>query len=290
MIDESPAGDDFKQVMRGKLDALLALAETTGCRRERLLAYFGEDMAGAPAASNEASAPPRYRPGFCGHCDNCLHPPEVWDATDAARKLLSTIFRVQQMSGIGFGAQHLMDIVRGKPTDKVTQYGHQSLSTFGIGADYSEAQLRGVLRQLIALGAVRVDAQAFNTLKLLEAARPILKGEQPVRLRAAAGASDAAPARARRNRGAAKPSPAVADLDAAAQQRFAALKAWRAEAARAQDLPAYVIFHDATLAAIAARGPRTLDDLQGISGIGAAKLEKYGAEVLRVTAECGDAT
>ena len=295
MIDESPAGEDFKQVMRGKLDALLALAEATGCRRERLLGYFGEDMAGigdapdsgAACARHEPSAGTfehesavqRYRRGFCGNCDNCLQPPEVWDATDAARKLLSTIFRVQQMSGIGFGAGHLMDIVRGKATDKVAQYGHQQLSTFGIGADLSEAQLRSVLRQLIAVGAVQVDAQAFNTLKLLEAARPILKGEQAVRLRAASAPGPAT--RSRRTRSAAPP-PAVAELDAAGQVRFAALKAWRAEVARALDLPAYVIFHDATLAAIAARAPQTPADLQGISGIGAAKLEKYGDEVLRL--------
>ena len=295
MIDESPAGEDFKQVMRGKLDALLALAEATGCRRERLLGYFGEDMAGIadapdsgaacarhePAAGTfeHESAVQRYRRGFCGNCDNCLQPPEVWDATDAARKLLSTIFRVQQMSGIGFGAGHLMDIVRGKATDKVAQYGHQQLSTFGIGADLSEAQLRSVLRQLIAVGAVQVDAQAFNTLKLLEAARPILKGEQAVRLRAASAPGPAT--RSRRTRSAAPP-PAVAELDAAGQVRFAALKAWRAEVARALDLPAYVIFHDATLAAIAARAPQTPADLQGISGIGAAKLEKYGDEVLRL--------
>ena len=295
MIDESPAGEDFKQVMRGKLDALLALAEATGCRRERLLGYFGEDMAGiadapdsgAACARHEPSAGTfehesavqRYRRGFCGNCDNCLQPPEVWDATDAARKLLSTIFRVQQMSGIGFGAGHLMDIVRGKATDKVAQYGHQQLSTFGIGADLSEAQLRSVLRQLIAVGAVQVDAHAFNTLKLLEAARPILKGEQAVRLRAASAPGPAT--RSRRTRSAAPP-PAVAELDAAGQVRFAALKAWRAEVARALDLPAYVIFHDATLAAIAARAPQTPADLQGISGIGAAKLEKYGDEVLRL--------
>jgi ATP-dependent DNA helicase RecQ len=282
MIDESPAEEDFKQVMRGKLDALLALAESTGCRRERLLAYFGEDMASAAPAG----VAPRYRPGFCGHCDNCLRPPDVWDATDAARKLLSTIFRVQEMSGIGFGAAHLIDILRGKATDKVEQHGHQRLSTFGLGADYSEAQLRGVLRQLIALGAAQVDAQAFNTLKLLAPARPILKGEQPIRLRAASVA-ERVPRAQRERRRAAEPPPAAAGLDAAAQQRFAALKAWRAETARASDLPAYVIFHDATLSAIAARAPQTLDELHGISGIGAAKLEKYGEQVLRVSAAAG---
>ncbi|HXE48905.1 MAG TPA: DNA helicase RecQ, partial [Ramlibacter sp.] len=138
MIDESPAGEDFKQVMRGKLDALLALAEATDCRRVRLLGYFGE-----------ASTP-------CGNCDNCLNPPQIWDGTEAARKLLSTIYRVQQQSGISFGAGHVMDIVRGKQTEKVAQFGHQRLSTFGIGAHFSETQLRGVLRQLIATGALAV--------------------------------------------------------------------------------------------------------------------------------------
>jgi ATP-dependent DNA helicase RecQ len=262
MIDESPAGEEFKQVMRGKLDALLALAEATDCRRVRLLGYFGEP-----------STP-------CGNCDNCLSPPEIWDGTDAARKLLSTIYRVQQQSGISFGAGHIMDIVRGKKTEKVAQFGHERLSTFGIGAEFSEAQLRGVLRQLIATGALAVDGQAFNTLQLTEASRAVLKGEVQVQLRE----SVSAPASSSRRRGAgAKTTPAVAaGLTAAGQARFDALKAWRAEVARAHNLPAYVIFHDATLAAIAALAPHSLGDLQGVSGIGAKKLEAYGEEVLRV--------
>jgi ATP-dependent DNA helicase RecQ len=261
MIDESPAGEEFKQVMRGKLDALLALAEATDCRRVRLLGYFGEP-----------STP-------CGNCDNCLSPPDIWDGTDAARKLLSTIYRVQQQSGINFGAGHVMDIVRGKKTEKVAQFGHERLSTFGIGAEFSEAQLRGVLRQLIAIGALAVDGQAFNTLQLTEASRAVLKGEVQVRLRE----SVSAPASSRRRTGSAKAAPAVAaGLTAAGQGRFDALKAWRAEVARSHNLPAYVIFHDATLAAIAALAPQSLGDLQGISGIGAKKLEAYGEEVLRV--------
>ena len=290
MIDESPAEEDFKQVMRGKLDALLALAEATDCRRARLLGYFGERMdaidseaacADQAGAEGQFDSKPRYTATFCGNCDNCLNPPEVWDATDAARKLLSTIYRVQQQSGLSFGAGHIMDIVRGKSTDKVAQFGHERVSTFGIGAEFSEAQLRGVLRQLIAVGALQVDAQAYNTLKLLPDARPILRGEQPVRLRAAS----AAPARerVRKPRRADTPPPAAADLDSAAQARFTALKAWRGEVAREHNLPAYVIFHDATLAAIAARDPQALDDLQGINGIGATKLERYGDEVLRVS-------
>jgi ATP-dependent DNA helicase RecQ len=267
MIDESPAGEEFKQVMRGKLDALLALAEATDCRRVRLLGYFGEP-----------STP-------CGNCDNCLTPPQIWDGTDAARKLLSTVYRVQQMSGISFGAGQVMDILRGKSTDKVTQFGHQNITTFGLGGEFSEAQLRGVLRQLIATGALAVDAQAFNTLQLTEGSRAVLKGETQVLLRE----SVSVPAERRRSPrggrgGSATPSAAAAALTAEGQARFAALKTWRAEVARAHNLPAYVIFHDATLAAIAALAPNTLRELQGVSGLGASKLEKYGEDVLRVVA------
>ncbi len=265
MIDESPAHEEFRQVMRGKLDALLTLAEGSDCRRVRLLGYFGE-----------ASTP-------CGNCDNCLNPPAVWDGTDAARKLLSTIYRVQQASGISFGAGHIMDILRGKATEKVAQFGHDGLSTFGIGAAFSELQLRGVLRQLIAMGALAVDAQAFNTLKLTDLSRAVLKGELPVNLRESVSTPTERKPRRDKPGGRATP-PAAAALNAAGLARFAALKAWRAEVAREHNLPAYVIFHDATLAAVAERCPSTLDDLGGISGMGAKKLEAYGAAVLRV---CG---
>ena len=274
MIDESPAGEDFKQVMRGKLDALLGLAEATDCRRVRLLAYFGESYGqGLPAAVPSVGA-------TCGNCDNCLHPPQVWDGTDAARKLLSTIYRVQQASSISFGTGHIMDILRGKATDKVKQFGHDQVTTFGIGAGFSEAQLRGVLRQLIAVGAVEVDAQAYNTLRLTEGSRAVLRGEQAVMLRE----TIAAPAARNRRSPPAKPAAAAvaAGLTEAGQVRFAALKAWRAEVAREHNLPAYVIFHDATLAAIAALAPHSLDDLQSVSGIGTKKLQAYGQEVLRV--------
>ncbi|MBD9404988.1 DNA helicase RecQ [Acidovorax sp. ACV02] len=265
MIDESPAGEEFKQALRGKLDALLALAEATDCRRVRLLAYFGEK-----------STP-------CGNCDNCLHPPAVWDATDAARKLLSTIYRVQQASGISFGTGHIMDILRGKKTEKVAQFGHEKISTFGIGADLTEPQLRGVLRQLIATGAlglqkVMLDSgHSFDTLCLTEGSRAVLKGEVPVQLRESVSSAPA-----KRTRKGSAPPAAAANLGPDAQVRFINLKAWRAEVAREHNLPAYVIFHDATLAAIAERNPGSLDDLQGISGMGAKKLEAYGAEVLRV--------
>jgi ATP-dependent DNA helicase RecQ len=292
MIDESPAEEEFKQVMRGKLDALLALAEATDCRRVRLLAYFGETYGQAPPAAGppqggrgplggQEGAPAPTVGATCGNCDNCLQPPAIWDGTEAARKLLSTIYRVQQASGISFGAGHIIDIVRGKPTEKVAQFGHERLSTYGVGADLSEQQLRGVLRQLIATGAVAVDAQAFNTLRLTDASRAVFRGEQPVRLRE----SVSQPAGARRRGAGAKAPPAVAaGLTSEGQTRFAALKAWRAEVAREHNLPAYVIFHDATLAAIAALAPATLDDLLGVSGIGTTKLERYGEQVLRIVA------
>jgi ATP-dependent DNA helicase RecQ len=265
MIDEGEAGDDFKRLQRGKLDALLALAEAHDCRRVRLLAYF-----------DEASTP-------CGNCDNCLQPPPLWDATDAARKALSCIYRFHQQSGFGFGAGHLIDVLRGKVTDKVTQRGHERLSTFGIGADIGEQQWRGVLRQLIALGHVQSVGE-FNTLELADSARAVLRGEVTVMLRVPAeapprsrkGARSSGSARS----GAAKPPPLP--LDEAALVRFAALKAWRAEIAREHNLPAYVVFHDATLAEMARAEPESLDALGGISGVGAKKLEAYGQAILRV--------
>ena len=259
MIDESPADEDFKHVMRGKLDALLALAEATDCRRVRLLSYF-----------DEASEP-------CGNCDNCLHPPAVWDGTDAARKLLSTVYRAEQHSGFSFGAGHIMDVLRGKQTEKVAQFGHQQLSTFGLGATYSEAQLRGVLRQLIAMGALNVQGQVFNTLQLTEGSRAVLKGDVSVQLRESVSQKTE-----KKKRSTKAPGPAAANLSQDALVRYINLKAWRAEVAKEHNLPAYVIFHDATLAHIAEAAPIHLEDLQGISGIGTKKLEAYGQEVLKV--------
>jgi ATP-dependent DNA helicase RecQ len=265
MIDEGEASEDFKRLQRAKLDALLALAEAHDCRRVRLLAYFDED-----------STP-------CGNCDNCLQPPAVWDATDAARKALSCIYRFHQQSGFGFGAGHLIDVLRGKVTDKVTQRGHERLSTFGIGAEISEQQWRGVLRQLIALGHV-ASVGEFNTLELTDSARAVLRGEVPVMLRVPADPPPRARKGARSSGSArsasAKPPPLP--LDEPGLARFAALKAWRAEVAREHKLPPYVVFHDATLAEMAREAPDSLDALAGISGVGAKKLEAYGAELLRV--------
>ena len=265
MIDEGEAEQAFKAILRGKLDALLALAEATDCRRQRLLAYFGE-----------ASGP-------CGNCDNCLQPPALWDGTDAARKLLSTIYRVHQKSALTFGAGHIIDVLRGKDSDKVRQYGHESISTFGVGAQYSEAQLKAIMRQLLATGALGLhkvtsenSGHVFDTLTLTDASRAVLQGQVQVLLRESLAAT-----RTRRPK-ATPANVAAQDLGPDAQARFINLKAWRSEVAKAHDLPAYVIFNDATLVGIAQRNPQTLADLHGISGIGAKKLEAYGAEVLRV--------
>jgi ATP-dependent DNA helicase RecQ len=251
MIDESPANDDFKRVQRGKLDA-------HDCRRVRLLAYFGE-----------ASEP-------CGNCDNCLNPPATWDGTEAARKMLSCIYRFWQHGQQRFGAGHLIDVLRGKQTDKVQQYGHQTLSTFGVGSALSENQWRAVLRQLVALGHVVAEGE-YNTLVLTDSARAVLKGEVQLTLREAADA----PKRGRVAKASGKPS-APADLDADALARFADLKAWRAGVAKEHNLPAYVVFHDATLADMARIAPQSLGELGSISGVGAKKLQAYGEQILAV--------
>jgi ATP-dependent DNA helicase RecQ len=266
MIDESEAEEDFKRLQRGKLDALLALCEAIDCRRVRLLSYFGQP-----------STP-------CGNCDNCVSSPETWDATEAARKALSGIYRFRQAGGQRYGAGHLIDVLRGKTTEKVTQHGHQSLSTFGIGADVSEAQWRLVLRQLIALGHVQAEGE-YNTLALADSAREVLRGEVPVRLRVPAEPRGrGATGRGERDRAArgsaGKPPPLP--LDDEATERFLRLKAWRAEVAREHNLPAYVVFHDATLAEMAREQPASMQALAAISGVGAKKLEAYGHEILRV--------
>ncbi len=266
MIDDSPAAEEFKRVQRGKLDALLALAEAHDCRRVRLLGYFGQ-----------ASQP-------CGNCDNCLQPPATWDATEAARKALSCVYRFSQHPGPrSFGAVHLIDVLRGKATEKVAQFGHETLSTFGIGADVSEAQWRGVLRQLIALGHLR-SAGEYNTLELTETSREVLRGQVQLLLRQ----PSEAPARSRKRgektpRGKERPPPVP--LDPGATQRYDALRQWRAEVAKEHNLPAYIVFHDATLADMARAQPQTLDALAGIGGVGAKKLEAYGPQILRVLAQ-----
>lgn len=270
MIDESPANEEFKRNQRSKLDALLSLAEAHDCRRVRLLAYFGEESHACAAYQNA--------------CDNCLNPPATWDATEAARKALSCIYRFHQNRGQRFGAGHLIDVLRGKPTEKVAQNGHETLSTFGIGADISEAQWRVVLRQLIALGYLRTEGE-YNTLELTATAREVLRGDVQMLLRQpsetpkrAGRGSTKTTGRGARSKDKAPPLP----LDPEGLARFEALKAWRAEVAREHNLPAYIVFHDATLAEMAQALPDSLDALGQISGVGAKKLEAYGREILRV--------
>jgi ATP-dependent DNA helicase RecQ len=262
MIDDSPAADEFKRVQRHKLDALLALAEAHDCRRVRLLAYFGEPS------------------GACGNCDNCVSPPATWDGTEAARKMLSTIYRFWQNGQMRFGAGHLIDVLRGKHTDKVTQYSHDKLSTFGIGADLSEQHWRAVLRQLVALGHVVAEGE-FNTLGLTGTARSVLKGEVQLVLREAREA----PRRASGGSGASRKTNATAapvDLSPAAIERLTALKAWRSSVAREHNLPAYIVFNDATLVEMARVAPSTLEELNAINGVGAKKLQAYGDQILGV--------
>jgi ATP-dependent DNA helicase RecQ len=281
MIDEGAAGEDFKRVQRGKLDALLALAEAHDCRRRRLLAYFGEASEPCAAAWQHV-------------CDNCRQPPATWDATEAARMALSCIYRFQQAGGFRapsrFGAGHLIDVLRGKTTDKVRQYGHAELSTFGVGAAVSEARWRSVLRQLIALGHLQAEGE-YGTLGLTDSSRAVLRGEVALKVR-----DDADPparatrrsARAAKLAGTAGASGALgatpAPLDDAATQQLAALKAWRSEVARQLNLPAYVVFHDATLAQMAREQPATREALATISGVGAKKLEAYGDAILALLA------
>ncbi|MCC6531251.1 MAG: DNA helicase RecQ [Burkholderiales bacterium] len=246
LIDASAAGEAYKRVSTAKLDALLALCESAQCRRVRLLAYFGED--------SEA----------CGNCDTCLDPPRIWDATEAARQALSAIYRTGQR----FGPVHLVDVLRGRMNERLLRWDHHRLGVFGIGAALDDAQWRGVFRQLVAMGYAAVDHAGYGALKLTAAARPVLRGEQPVAMRRIAERK-----RGRRLPAGAVPMAPNASLDA---KLLARLKAWRSDEARLQALPAYVILHDATLAEIASRRPRDETELARIPGIGSKRLERYG--------------
>jgi ATP-dependent DNA helicase RecQ len=259
MIDQSEAAEEHKRVFTAKLDAILGLCEAADCRRVRLLDYFGE-----------TSQP-------CGNCDNCMTPPEEWDGTEPARKLMSCILRCQQASGFSFGAQHVIDILRGKSTQKVQQFEHDRLSTFGIGADLDVAQWRSVLRQLVMLRLVRVDHERFNTLRLTEGSREVLRGERQLRLRRPA---KTLPKKSERRLVDKTRVSAVPDTAGVDESVYEALRAWRREVSKQHGVPAYTVFHDSTLRELARVRPRTLDELRSISGIGATKLERYGAALL----------
>ncbi|MBC3935969.1 DNA helicase RecQ [Undibacterium sp. CY7W] len=260
MIDESDANEAYKRVQSVKLEAMLALCETINCRRVHILDYFGQ-----------ASTP-------CGNCDTCLSPPVSFDGTVAAQKILSTIYRVDQR----FAAGHVVDILRGIDTDRVKQWRHDQLSTFGIGSEKSEAEWRALLRQLIALELIAVDYENYSALRLTEAARPVLRGETKIQLRQYKKAEKAL----KHKRQSAKDY-AESELSSEQQQLFDKLRWWRVETARTHNVPAYVIFPDATLREIARNAPQTLVDLRAISGVGDKKLESYGNDILQLIAELG---
>ncbi|MEY4207894.1 MAG: helicase RecQ [Pseudomonadota bacterium] len=257
MIDESEADLAYKRTQSARLDAMLGLCETASCRRVHLLQYFGQSS------------------GPCGNCDTCLNPPSSFDATESVQKLLSTIYRVGQR----FGAVHVLEVLRGVDSVRVRQWQHQSLSTFGIGSDRSEAEWRAILRQTLAQGLVDVDHEQYGSLRLTEAARPVLRGETTLTLR-----RYQKPVRQRRAP-TAPGSYTEASLSSAQQALFERLKWWRVETARAHNVPAYVIFHDATLREIARAMPISLQDLRQVSGVGEKKLESYGAEIIRLISE-----
>ena len=253
MIDASDADAQFKRVAGAKLDALLGLCEATVCRRVRLLAYFGE-----------SSAP-------CGNCDICLDPPQVWDGTVAAQKALSCAFRTGQR----FGAGHLVDVLLGNETARVLQWGHRDLSTFGIGTELDKKRWQAVFRQLVGQGLLAVDHNGYGALKLTEASRAVLTGGQTISLRQAREAP--------RERAAKKGSRGSAPtaFGGAERELWERLREWRAATAKEHGVPAYVVFHDATLAELVRERPATPAALSRISGIGARKLESYGAELLK---------
>jgi len=259
MIDTSDGDQARRRALGAHLDAMLALCETATCRRVQLLAYFGE-----------ASQP-------CGNCDTCLEPPETWDGTVAAQKLLSTVLRLQREHGQAFGAGQSVDILLGRPTPKVAQHGHEVLSTFGIGADLTDVVWRGVVRQLLAQGLLAVQGE-YGVLGLTEASGQVLRGEREVLLRREQ--PRAASSRSRRSASAA----AVADLPAEAATVFERLRAWRATTAKERGVPAYVIFHDATLRQVALELPGSLAELGRISGVGQTKLATHGEGVLGAVA------
>ena len=255
MIEGSEAQAQFKRIASTKLDALLALCEATTCRRVRLLDYFSE------AATSTA----------CGNCDVCLNPPQVWDGTMAAQKALSCAFRTGQR----FGAGHLIDVLRGNDTERVRQWGHDKVSTFGIGKELEEKAWRAVFRQLAALGLLTADGEGHGSLRLTAASRAVLNGSQTVFLRL----------QPERKKTAAKATAArenFATLDPAARTRWARLREWRAEIAKKHGTPAYVVFHDATLAELVRLRPQTETELRQVSGIGARKLERYGDDLLEL--------
>jgi len=265
MIEQGEASEERKALERRKLDQLLGYCESAMCRRQALLAAFGETYES-----------PGGREG-CGNCDNCLQPVRTWDATEAARKALSCVYRTGQR----FGASHLIEVLRGADTEKVRQFRHHELSTYGIGTDLDTNTWRSVFRQLVVAGLLEVDAEGHGGLRLGAAARPVLKGERQVLMR------EEPARRTGRSSGGDRPSQSTLHVDSYDRPLFDALRAWRAGLAREQNVPAYVIFHDRTLRDIAQLRPATISELARVGGVGGGKLARYGQDVLDVIREYG---
>ena len=264
MVDNGDASEERKRVERQKLDALLGFCESTRCRRQTLLQYFGEHLA---------------KP--CGNCDNCIEPPATWDGTTAAQKALSCVYRTGQR----FGVMHLIDVLHGKTTERMQQFGHDRLSTFGVGKDLSELAWRGVFRQLTASGLLAVDVEGFGGLKLTAESRDVLKGGQTVTFRV----EEVKKAARRTTKGGARELPsggraAKGHVKPEDERLWEALREERLKFSREQNVPPYVIFHDATLLEMLKRRPKDLDAFANISGVGANKLERYGKAFLAVLA------
>lgn len=258
-IDQSDTAEIYRRLSRQKLDAMLGYAETCECRRVRLLAHFGE------------KAEP------CGNCDNCRRPPEVWNATLEAKKLISCIWRLQQKSGMSFGAKHVVDVLRGCDTEAIRRYGHEGVSTYGIGMEHTEQQWRAIVRQLIAQHILWVDAERWNVLRLGEAANAVLRNELVVMVRKSTGAAVSSGQNASED--------LTKRLAGTEFALFEALRHWRSAEAKRLGKPAYVIFNDRTLAQIAMKKPRTEDDFACIQGVGRKKLENYAPDILRLISE-----
>jgi ATP-dependent DNA helicase RecQ len=286
LIDDSEGDLAHRRRLVAHLDAMLALCETAGCRRRQMLAYFGETGAEA-----------------CGNCDTCLSPPSVWDGTVAAQKLLSTVVRLGRLGGPAFGAGQPIDILLGRKTPKVLSYGHDRLSTFGIGGELGEGEWRGVVRQLLASGLLEVKGD-HGTLALTGLSGEVMRGERQVMFRrdpprvappargtrragaarSAAGAAGGAAAGAAGAAAAAGAAPRAAELTAEGEALFGRLRAWRTSVAKELGMPPYVIFHDSTLRLIAASPPSTLNELRQVNGVGDMTLQKYGQQILDVLA------
>ncbi len=271
MIETSEAPMERKRLEKQKLDALLGFCETIQCRRRTLLFYFGED----------------YK-NVCGNCDNCLNPPKTWDGTLAAQKALSAVFRTGQR----FGAVHLVDVLLGKKSERISQFGHDKLAVYGLGKDESETQWRGIFRQLVAMGLLAVDMEGFGGLSLTEASRVVLKGERSITLREEQEAlktskqsKQARAAEQSKDRATAKAKKSGFEISENDEPLWQALRTARMAIAKQQGVPPYVIFHDATLLEILRVKPQSLDALADITGVGATKLERYGSAIIEVMAD-----